>query len=136
MRNAKIGRKVCATDQIDDRHERHAGNDHRHGRKAVEAIGQVHSVAERHDHEGGEKEVEGTKLDGRAIVEGQIKRRISVLIDDQPGRYARNQELERQAHLARQPLVAGLRHLVIIVQETDRTKTQRHEQACPDVDGR
>ncbi len=34
------------------------GDDHRHGGEAVEPVGEVHCIAERDDHEGGEGDVE------------------------------------------------------------------------------
>ena len=33
-------------------------DDHRHRRQAVEPIGQIHRIAERHDHERAEKHIE------------------------------------------------------------------------------
>ena len=59
-----------------------------------------------------------------------------MLVDDHPGGNAGDQKFEDQAHLARQALVAGLGHLVIIVEEADRAEAQSHEQAGPDIGGR
>ncbi|KIT96851.1 hypothetical protein QT23_00060, partial [Staphylococcus aureus] len=100
VRDAQIDRVDLVAGQIGDQHERHAGDHHRHGGEAVEPVGEVHCIAERHDHEGGEGDVEPADVRMDPAEEGHIELG-AVLRADDPGGDARDQELAQQPHPAR-----------------------------------
>src|SRR3546814_8276865 len=58
MRYAEIGGELHVADEVDDDHERDRRDDDRHRRQPVEPVGEVHRIAERHDHERREHDVE------------------------------------------------------------------------------
>ena len=62
--------------------EGEAGDDHRHGREAVEPVGQVHRIAEGDDHERAEDDVEPAKIEHRPLLERHIevgRRRVRTM---------------------------------------------------------
>ena len=99
-----------------------AGDDHRHGRKAVEPVGQVHRIAEGDDHERAEDDVEPAEVEHRLLDERQVEPGAAGT-DDQPGGEAGDQEFERQPRLAGEARVVRLLHLVVIVEPADQRRS-------------
>src|SRR6185369_8165337 len=130
--NAEVSRELRVADQVGDQEEGEAGDDHRHGRKAVEPVGQGHGIAERHDHEGAERDVEPAEIEHGPLDEGQVEVG-GPGPDDHPGCETRDQEFEREPSLAGKTRVMRLLHLVIVVKPADHPEPGCDEQTGPDV---
>ena len=72
VRDAEIVGEPGVADQVSDQQEGHRGDDHRHGRQPVQAVGQVHGIAEGDDDEGAEGDIGPAQIDHRPLDEGQI----------------------------------------------------------------
>ena len=132
MRDSEIFGEAEIADQISDQQEGEAGDDDRHRRQPVEAVGEVHRIAERHDHEGAEDDVEIAEVGDRLLDEGQVQVAVPDL-DHDPSRDSGDHELQGQPRLARYSRVMALSHLVVIVEEADQPEPRRDQQARPDV---
>ena len=119
MRDAEIFGIVHAADQIGNQRKGACRDDHRHGRKPVEPIGQIDCIARPNNHESREDEVEIAQLDAEIVDEGDVEESVD-LADDQIAGDACDREFQQQPDLARNALVAGLGNLVVIVEKPDQ----------------
>ena len=129
MRDAKIGRIICAPGQIGNDRKGARRDDYRHGSEAIEPIGEVYRIARAHDHKGGEQIIRRPHRN----IEIAEHRHIKIGIGNDDGRCnARNRKFCEQSHPGRHAFVRIFGHLVIIVEKSDQAEAQGDSEARPD----
>ena len=113
------------------------GRDHdRHDGETVETIGKVHRIARADDDERAESEEEPAEVQHHVLEERNHQRGGERLASEADQRIAggqRNQQLEQEAGAPGEPGMGLLRHLQIVVIESDDAETERHREHDPDI---
>ena len=122
--------------EVGDHAEACGSDHHRHDGEAIEAVGEVHRIAGADHDEGAEQHEEPAEIQRDIFEKRQCQRgreRRPAEPHQRVARRQRNYCLDQQTNAAGKAVMALLRHLQIIVVETDKAEAQRDREHDPDI---